>query len=286
MTAAAALFEAPHDDKPQPLASDLLAVIRDQAAAAPRSRQRSIGPSEVGQPCDRRLALQLLGAPEQNTTRDSWPATVGTATHAWLADALIADNARLIAAGKPPRWLVEQRVNVRTGLSGSCDAYDLHTRTVIDWKVVGTTALKKYRNGGPGQQYRAQAHLYGVGWRNAGLEVDQVAIVFLPRAGMLPDTYFWSEPFNPELAQGALDRMDQLLVYMNVVDVDTHPEAMRALTRVTDMCGFCPFWTPDRGISPVDGCNGDLEDAPKPPARAGSGTATAAPHPFTAPSTS
>lgn len=286
MTAAPALFDAPHDEKPQPLAQDLLKVIRGQAAANPRSLQKAIGPSGVGQPCDRRLALDLIGADELNTTADRWPATVGTATHAWLADALTADNARLMADGQPPRWLVEQRVTIRAGLSGSCDAYDLKTNTVIDWKVVGTTSLKKYCAGGPGQQYRAQAHLYGVGWANKGLTVDRVALVFLPRAGMLPDTHFWSEPFDPEIARAALDRMDQLLVYMDLVDVDTHPERMRALGRDTTHCAFCPYWTPDRSISPLEGCTGDLEDAPMPPARAGSGTATAAPHPFTAPATS
>lgn len=242
---------------------DLLTVIRRTADQAPRSLQTAIGPSEIGTPCDRRLALKLLGAPVQNTTVDKWAATVGTATHAWLADAFTADNARRVADGLPPRWLLEQRVTVRTGLSGSCDLYDLQTQTVVDWKTTGVTRLRAYRAAGdPGQQYRYQAHLYGMGWANLGVPVTTVAVVFLPRSGMLRDTYLWEQPYDPAVAQAALDRADWLLLAMNAADVDTHPEAMRALARDTSMCEHCDFYTTDRAVSPLDGCNGPLEDLP------------------------
>lgn len=250
-------------------AGDLLSVIRHQADNAPRSMQTAIGPSEIGTPCDRKLALKLLGAPVQNTTVDRWTATVGTAVHAWIADAFTADNARLAAEGQSPRWLLEQRVTVRTGLAGSCDLYDLRTHTVVDWKTTGVTRLRAYRAAGdPGQQYRQQAHLYGMGWANMGLPVATVAVVFLPRSGILRDSYHWSQPYDPAVAQAALDRADQILVALDAAGVDADPERMRALPRDTAMCEHCDFYTADRSVSPLDGCNGPLEDpAYEPPAQ-------------------
>lgn len=64
------------------LPGHLLSVITGASSNAPRSLQRRIGPSEVGQPCERRLLLQLLGATRHNTSTDQCPATVGTAVHA------------------------------------------------------------------------------------------------------------------------------------------------------------------------------------------------------------
>lgn len=243
--------------------ADLLAVIRHTADHTPRTLQKTIGPSGVGQSCNRRLALDLLGADTHNRP-DTWAATVGTAVHAWLADAFTADNARRLAAGRPPRWLLEQRVTVRIGLSGSCDLYDLETQTAVDWKCLGATSLNgKRRAGDPGQQYRWQLHLYGMGWANAGLPVRTVKLVGLPRSGVLRDTWTWSEPYDPAVAQQALDRMDGLLVGMNVAEsVAGLDDFMAVLPRDTAMCNWCPFYTTDRATSPSDGCNGPLEDLP------------------------
>ncbi|MBA2559944.1 MAG: hypothetical protein H0V07_08665, partial [Propionibacteriales bacterium] len=55
-----AVFAAPA--APPPLLTDLTSVIRAASANQPRSQQRSIGPSGVGNPCDRAIAYQLLGA--------------------------------------------------------------------------------------------------------------------------------------------------------------------------------------------------------------------------------
>jgi hypothetical protein len=243
-------------------AGELLSVIRDAAANAPRSLQSAVGPSELGAPCDRKLALKLLGAPTLNIRADNWPATVGTAVHTWLADTFAADNAHRAAEGRPPRWLLEQRVTIRPGLSGSCDLYDLETATVIDWKTTGTTRLRKYRAAGdPGQQYRQQAHLYGMGWTNVGVPVRSVAVVFLPRSGVLRDTWLWTEPYDRAVAQAALDRADGLLVAANLAEhAGGLDDLMGALARDTSLCDYCDFYTPDRAVKPSEGCNGPLED--------------------------
>ena len=249
-------------DTPITTTGDLLEVIRHAATSSPRSLQRAIGPSGVGTNCTRRLALQLLEAPQHNTTADKWPATVGVAVHAWLADAFNADNAARVAAGQAPRWLTEQQVTIRTGLSGSCDLLDLQTMTVVDHKTVGVANLRKYRaNGHPGQQYETQLMLYGMGWVNAGLPIRTVAVIFYPRSGVLRDSWMWTAPYDPAIAIAALDRMDSILAAANVAEhAGGLDELMRVLPRETSMCQHCDFYTADRSVAPSQGCNGPLED--------------------------
>ena len=54
----------------------------------PRSKQQAIGPSEIGDPCDRRIGYRLANIPEINTRFDPWAGIVGTALHSWLEKAV------------------------------------------------------------------------------------------------------------------------------------------------------------------------------------------------------
>jgi hypothetical protein len=70
---------------------------------------------------------------------------------------------------------------------GSTDLFDHDTRTVIDHKIVGKSTLDNARRHGPSPTYRTQAHLYGMGWINAGQPVTDVAIAYLPRQAVSLD---------------------------------------------------------------------------------------------------
>src|SRR4029077_5645487 len=103
---------------------------------------------------------------------DPLPSIIGVATHSWLAEAAELANTTL---GRD-RWLIETKVYPAPWLSGSADLFDTDTGTVIDWKVPGVNQfgiLKTKMN----PVYRAQAHLYGKGFQNAGYDVDKVAIM-------------------------------------------------------------------------------------------------------------
>jgi len=241
--------------------ADLTEVITWAARGADRSQQKSIGPSEIGTGCERRLAMALLEAPKPNDNRDEWTSTVGTACHSWMESAFTADNARRMAAGEGPRWLIEQTVEIRTGLKGHCDLYDLETHTVIDHKFPGVTSIKKYRKQGhPGQQYRWQAHLYGKGWANLGLPVERVQLVMWPRSGLIRDAWQWSEEYNPAVAEEALGRVDKLLTAMDVAEGMGELETLLdMLDRDTEHCGWCAYF--DRNATnPAEGCRGPFSD--------------------------
>ncbi len=254
------------------LQGDLERVVTDFARADPRSQQTAIGPSELGQTCERKVAMTLLEVAPINHERDEWTSSVGHAIHTWMEGAFLHANALLLQEGKPARWLTEQTVHIRTGLAGHCDVYDLWTNTVLDHKFPGVTAIRKYkkavdpatgRPGWPGQQYQWQAHTYGLGWKKIGFPVKSVAIACYPRSGLIRDTWLWQEPFREDIAQKALDRMDGLLVAMNVAeelgDLGTF---LSQLGRDTTNCTWCPFWTggPNPSTNPEKGCAGMFEE--------------------------
>ncbi|NUP75335.1 MAG: hypothetical protein HOQ07_11915, partial [Sinomonas sp.] len=67
---------------------DLRGLIEHGILNQPRSLQRTIGPSEIGNPCDHCLAAKLAGWDE--TENDvPWLPFVGTAVHAALEELVI-----------------------------------------------------------------------------------------------------------------------------------------------------------------------------------------------------
>lgn len=235
---------------------DYLATITDAITNHPRSLQKAIGPSEIGDPCDRRIGYKLLQHPER-PQQPNWLATIGTGVHSWLEEQFDQASYRMVVGGADEeRWLTETRVTVGyvPGLGfieGSCDLYDRHTATVIDHKIVGPTALKKYKAAGPGDQYRTQAHLYGQGWAARGHRVERVMIAFLPRNAPLDGAYLWSEPFDPQIAQQGLQRLARIHGAIAAVG----PAVLAALPIADAHCGHCPFLAIG-STDPTRGCPG------------------------------
>ena len=212
------------------LRKPILATIEAFAANAPRSLQRAVGPSQVGTPCARQLAFAVSDRGGTRNFHDAWPSIVGTACHAWLADAF--DWANTITPGT---WLTEQRVDVGFGLRGSSDVFHVPSGTVIDWKVLGDTQYRKYvTEGVEGTTYEVQTHCYGLGFMRAGYVVNRVAIAFFGRAKSLHDLHIWSAPFNPDIALRALDRMRTI---QRVIASGADP--MRITETPGSHCFFC-----------------------------------------------
>ncbi|MDF3280452.1 hypothetical protein [Gordonia sp. N1V] len=220
---------------------DLKALIIDGAKGDDRSQQVALGPSEVGHPCLRKLALGLLHAPKVNSFDDPLPSVVGTGAHSRVEDFAQRANARLVAEGKPSRWLAEHRVTVREGLAGTCDLYDMATNTVIDWKFPGTSRMDTYRRQGPSETYRRQAHLYGRGWRNLGLPVEHVGICFLPRGGQLKHAHLWTEPYSDAVVDETLARIDTVTALIWDLQLGEHPERINDIPATPDGCWVCPY---------------------------------------------
>ncbi len=246
---------------PPPFKDELVAMLATHSAAAPRSQQRALGPSEIGHPCDRKITLALADAPRCNDHADDpLPSLVGSAAHKLMEDVLRGYNER---HGR--RFLIEQRVYPAPGFGGTMDAYDLDTGTVIDWKFPGTSTMTKVRRtDDPGPVYRTQAHLYGLGAANLGLDVQVVRLVFIPRAGFSTGAHVWEEPWDRGVAQAALTRMWDLIAMVADLDAAEHPERFAFLPISPLMCDYCPFFA-RHPSTPVQ-CAGDpARKPPKPP---------------------
>jgi hypothetical protein len=168
---------------------------------------------------------------------------VGTGVHLWL-EAVFGgtslDKVPMVGPGQE-RWAVETKLTVGevggVPILGTCDLYDRVTATVIDHKTMGKTRLADYTRKGPPEVYRVQVQLYGLGWRRAGLPVDTVMISFLPRDGQLDDAYIWWEPFRPEIARQALDRLNGISQLVQTFGV----AALGMLPTTDEWCFSCPY---------------------------------------------
>lgn len=250
----------PLNRSPDQVATELFGIVADAVTNSPRSLQTRIGPSEAGSPCHRRIGYTLAGTPRVNIAGMAWKPAVGTAVHAMFADIIAA--AEVARAGGDPyaqRWHVEERVGAGTygpdgvTLDGSCDLFDAWTGTSFDWKFTTRNRIREhYRPHGPGDQYRVQAHLYGLGWARRGHPVAHVAVIFMTRDGEYTDRHVWHEPYDEKVALGALRRLDETAYLLH----DLGPAiTLPMLPMAESYCGNCPWWS--RGATdPTRACPG------------------------------
>lgn len=245
---------APLFDQPTSLREEIDRVIIDAIMDDPRSLQKTLGPSEMG--CPRCIARHFLGHQKMEhtvaRTPDAvpWLPWIGTAMHTQLETVFTLENERLVAAGLPPRWELEKRVPVGIidgkFLSGSTDAWDDYTGTVIDWKLVGKTTLDAARRKGAPDTYRTQAHIYGRGRSLLGYTVREVAIYFLPRNAIrLSEGVFWSEPYSPELAEQAIRNVENIAFVCTKIRGDRDDEtALLVKLEAAEHCFSCDEYEP------------------------------------------
>lgn len=233
------------------LRSDLTDVIRWTDNHSSRSLQKTIGPSELGDPCERKIGYRLAGVKEMNEWSDPLPAIVGTAIHAWLERAIT----QFQAVHHMDRWVTESTVQVDALLRGHVDLYDRETHTIIDFKTVSPTKLKDWKSKGPSEQHIDQVNLYAMGKVNAGEMVRYVALVAIPRSGWLSDVRVWTGLYEPARAQRALDRMysiaDKLIAMGEEIDFSQLP------AQPGRGCSFCPWYVGGDGDASEAGCPGN-----------------------------
>lgn len=189
---------------------ELLGTIEDAARNKPRSLQKRIGPSGIGNPCNRCLGYSLAQVPSK---RDhEWLPFIGTAVHAAIEEVFKDRNKQL---GRQ-RYLVEARIE--TGfidgeqIDGSADLYDTDFGYNIDWKIVGDNTLRYARKGILKPSYEVQAHTYGWGQENAGRAPTEVAVAFLPRnARSIFEAVILSADYDRSIAERAFKRANDIM---------------------------------------------------------------------------
>lgn len=203
-----------------------------------RSAQTTLGPSEIGSPCDRRLAMALMGIPAVNPGGDGWASFVGTCGHVGMGEVYT------FADAGTGRYAVELPVRLGSDFvpRGTTDLLDRRDGTIIDWKFMGAYSLKKFKLEGPSDTYRIQAQTYGLGATLAGEKVRNVAIVGLPRAGSsLDEMHVWTEPFDKKIGLAALARVEGIASKIETHDTENSMKIAQAFPTDSDSCRYCPF---------------------------------------------
>jgi hypothetical protein len=239
------LFDSDDEDPlAKKLKKQIIEVIKWKEYNNPRSQQKRIGPSEIGDPCDRRIGYRIAEVPEVNFGADPWAAIVGTAIHSWLDEAF----SDWVLAHDSSAWLTETPVSLDGYLGGRSDLFNVIDSCVIDHKGAGPSVMQKVQKTGPGVGYVVQIQLYGYGYEQMGYEVKKVALAFYPRAGQLKDMFVWTADYDRDVALAALDRVSRIA--QDVVKLDVLKEGnghrWEQLDAVPDYCGFCPWYQAGR----------------------------------------
>lgn len=227
------------------LRDPLIDAINYSVNNSARTIQRSVGPSEIGTPCTRQLAYKVAESATARDFGDVWPSFLGTAAHRLIAEALELDEKR-----NPGTWLIELPVQVTPTLRGTMDAFHLPSRTVVDHKVLGDSTHREYSTHGPSEEYRVQAHSYGLGMENAGYTVDRVALALYRRAGRLRDLVVWAEPYDRAIALKAVSRLNDVTMVVSALGNDPVRICQSIPATPGDSCYFCPYKGDQRGMCP------------------------------------
>jgi hypothetical protein len=216
---------------PSPQQLILGAWAREQivmaAGTSERSQQAEAGASEIGQPCKRRIGYRIAGTPVVNHA-DPIRALLGTGFHAAMAEGL-----RRLDGGMH-RYLIEVDVLYR-GIPGHVDVHDRVHRRATDWKTTSTRNLRRYVTDGVPPNYQVQLQIYAQGLVSQGEDVEEVALVFVPReAKSLSDIWCWSQPVDKAVADKAIDRYEQIADTVQRLG----PAAVSAWP--SNLCGYCP----------------------------------------------
>lgn len=225
-------------------------IIKELTKPSERDKQRKVGPSELGDLCERCLAEKLLGVHKEEKTHPLAP-MIGTAFHLYLENVIGLEG-----------YLKETKVTVGTiegygDIRGTADGFDVSTGHVVDYKVLSKKKIKAFSSAtffdedynpefysdslteGQLKKYYYQMQLYGLGMENAGYEVNHTSLILFPRdctvESVMSASHELCFKYNREAALNVLERAKQIFKWANenrdhIEDLDSHPG-----------CYYCAF---------------------------------------------
>lgn len=241
--------------------NEMKGIIKRYAARSPRSVQKSLGPSELGERCDRQVVAKMAASKHTNNVGDPWASVMGTAGHAYVEGAFQWDNTDQAYA----RWLTERRVTPDPGPDphpGTADLYDAFNRALVDHKFLGDSSMAKLKSKGPKHVYYVQLLLYRRGYLNLGLPVDRIVLLAWPRTkSTLDEMYVWEHTPTAEddaLVDEVLEKTAVRQYLANLVREKKLQVMDIVPTPSDDSCFYCPLYRPQSAYDNGYGCPGTL----------------------------
>lgn len=225
-------------------------IIRELTKPSERDKQRRVGPSELGDLCERCLAEKLLGVHQEEKNYPLAP-MIGTAFHLYLENTIGLEG-----------YLKETKVTVGEiegygAIRGTADGFDTATGHVVDYKVLSKKKIKAFSSAtffdeghnpefysdslteGQLKKYYYQMQLYGLGMENAGYEVNHTSLILFPRdctvESVMSASHELCFKYNREAALNVLERANQIFKWAtdnrdNLEELNSHPG-----------CYYCTF---------------------------------------------
>lgn len=225
-------------------------IIKELTKPSERDKQRKVGPSELGDLCERCLAEKLLGVHQDEKTHPLAP-MIGTAFHLYLENVIGLKD-----------YLKETKVTVGTiegygDIRGTADGFYAPAGHVVDYKVLSKKKIKAFSSAtffdedrnpefysdsmteGQLKKYYYQMMLYGLGLENAGYEVNHTSLVLFPRdctvESVMAASHELCFKYNHKAALAVLERANQIFKWANenrdnLGELDSHPG-----------CYYCAF---------------------------------------------
>jgi hypothetical protein len=164
-----------------------------------RDQQVEIGVSSLGG-CRAQAWHIINQTPKTNFGTENLAALMGTAIHGIIQEALN----KFDLFGED--FVLEQEIN--GVVKGHADFYSRSAKLLADWKTV---TLKKLEGGfKPTTQQKWQVQTYAYMLNQAGIPVEKVALVAIPRDGRKRDITAWYADYDEATALKALAWLDEV----------------------------------------------------------------------------
>jgi Domain of unknown function DUF83 len=164
-----------------------------------RDQQIEIGVSSLGG-CRAQAWHIINQTPKTNFGTENLAALMGTAIHSIIQEAL----SKYDLFGED--FILEQEIN--GVVKGHADFYSRSSKLLADWKTV---TLKKLEGGfKPTTQQKWQVQTYAYMLNQAGIPVERVALVAIPRDGRKRDITAWESNYDEATALKALAWLEEV----------------------------------------------------------------------------
>lgn len=218
------------DDEVKHLIIDLLTT------RTARDKQRKIGASEIGNPCEYCLANRLAGNP-QISSQYWMGARIGTGIHAELEKEI----EKHVEEPQHPRFSTlkdaasEYNLHIYDmdgygEIRSTADLLVTNSLHLVDFKTSKKLQVDKYKLNGVPYQYVVQQQLYAYGFNQMvpGL-VKRISLVFINRDGSTDrDVWVYSFDYDESIALGALARLEKVWKYIqddnDLEELNSHPD--------------------------------------------------------------
>jgi CRISPR/Cas system-associated exonuclease Cas4 (RecB family) len=95
-----------------------------------------------------------------------------------------------------------------------------------------------------------QLNLYATGLRLAGTEIENIAIMFWSRSGMMRDAFSITEPYDEALVDKTLERYDAI-----TAATQAGTQVLPLIPATPSNCMYCPYFFP-LSQDMTESCNG------------------------------